>query len=133
MQSKTLFQKLGILVSGLLLAIATVLVPASPAAAETFDVKMGADSGQLVFVPKDLTVSPGDTVNFVLNKLAPHNVVFDKTPSGVDAESLSQKSLMFAPGETATVNIPADAPSGTYSYYCTPHRGAGMVGNIIVQ
>ncbi|MGB3615130.1 MAG: plastocyanin [Elainellaceae cyanobacterium] len=133
MQSKTLFQKLGILVSVLLVAIATVLVPASPAAAETYEIKMGADNGQLAFVPNELTVSPGDTVNFVLNKLAPHNVVFDKTPAGVDSASLSAKNLLFAPGESATVSIPADAPSGTYSFYCTPHRGAGMVGKLNVQ
>ncbi|NJR65870.1 MAG: plastocyanin, partial [Leptolyngbyaceae cyanobacterium CRU_2_3] len=25
-----------------------------------------------------------------------------------------------------------DTP-GTYSYYCAPHRGAGMVGKITVQ
>lgn len=133
MQSKTLFQKLGILASVLLMAIAVVLVPASPAAAETYEVKMGADSGQLAFVPSSLTVSPGDSVKFVMNKLAPHNVVFDKTPAGVDAASLSMKNLMFAPGESNTVQIPADAPAGTYSYYCTPHRGAGMVGKLVVE
>ncbi len=133
MQFAKLFQKLGLLVSVLLVAIATVLVPASPAAAETFEVKMGADSGQLKFVPSELAVSPGDTVNFVMNKLAPHNVIFDKTPSGINADSLSAKNLMFAPGESATVDFPADAPTGTYSYYCTPHRGAGMAGQITVQ
>ncbi|MGF1534919.1 MAG: plastocyanin [Elainellaceae cyanobacterium] len=119
--------------SVLLVAIATILVPASPAAAETYEVKMGADSGQLRFVPNDLTISPGDTVNFVMNKLAPHNVVFDKTPGGISADSLSAKNLMFAPGETATVSFPGDAPTGEYSFYCTPHRGAGMNGKITVQ
>lgn len=133
MQSRTLFQKLGILASVLMMAIATIFIPASPAAAENYQVKMGADSGQLKFVPSELTVSPGDKVDFVLNKLAPHNVVFDKTPGGISADALSAKNLMFAPGETATVSFPADAPTGTYSYYCTPHRGAGMVGKITVQ
>ncbi|MEM9504819.1 MAG: plastocyanin/azurin family copper-binding protein, partial [Cyanobacteria bacterium P01_E01_bin.43] len=27
----------------------------------------------------------------------------------------------------------ADMPSGDYTYYCAPHRGAGMVGTITVE
>jgi plastocyanin len=127
-------RKLGLVLATVVLAIATFVVSASPATAATVQVKMGADNGLLQFVPSEVTVAPGDTVQFVMNKLGPHNVVFDKTPGGSDlAKSLSYDQLMFAPGETADITIPSDAPTGTYTYYCTPHRGAGMVGKINVQ
>ena len=104
--------------------------------AETYTVKMGSDKGMLVFEPAKLTISPGDTVKFVNNKLPPHNVVFDvaKIPGGSKelAQSLSKKKLLFAPGETSEVRFPADAPEGVYVYYCDAHRGAGQVGHIIV-
>ena len=129
-----LSQKIGLILSTVLLAIATFAISAAPASASTVEVKMGAASGLLQFVPSEVTVSPGDTVKFVMNKLGPHNVVFDQTPGGADlAKSLSYDKLLFAPGESANVDIPSDAPTGTYSYYCTPHRGAGMAGKIIVQ
>ncbi|MGB3493737.1 MAG: plastocyanin [Elainellaceae cyanobacterium] len=129
-----LSQKIGLILSTVLLAIATFAISATPAFASTVEVKMGADSGMLQFVPSEVTVSPGDTVKFVMNKLGPHNVVFDKTPGDADlAKSLSANGLLFAPGESVDVAIPSDAPTGTYSYYCTPHRGAGMAGKIVVQ
>lgn len=134
MSTAKLSRKFGLILSTILLAIATFAVSAAPAFASTVEVKMGADSGLLQFVPSKVTVSPGDTVKFVMNKLGPHNVVFDKTPGGADlAKSLSAEQLLFAPGESVDVTIPSDAPTGTYSYYCTPHRGAGMVGEIVVQ
>ncbi|MEM7770306.1 MAG: plastocyanin [Cyanobacteria bacterium P01_E01_bin.6] len=127
-------KKLGLVLATVVLAIATFVISASPATAATVEVKMGADNGLLQFVPSDVTVSPGDTVKFVMNKLGPHNVIFDKTPGSADlAKSLSADQLMFAPGETVDITIPGDAPAGLYSYYCTPHRGAGMVGKITVQ
>lgn len=113
-----------------LLAVAAVLclgsffVATAPAAAQTVSVKMGADNGMLAFEPATLEIKAGDTVQWVNNKLAPHNMVIEGKPE------LSHKDLAFAPGETfeATFTEP-----GTYSYYCEPHRGAGMVGKIVVQ
>lgn len=130
-------RRLGVLLSTILLVVASFALSASPAAAESYTVKMGADSGQLQFVPAKLTVKPGDSVKWEMNKLAPHNAVFDA--SGVPnkdkalAKSLSKEKLMFAPGESAEITIPADAPTGEYTYYCQPHRGAGMVGKIVVE
>jgi plastocyanin len=110
---------------------------ASAAGGETYEVKMGSDTGQLKYVPEKLTVHPGDSVKFVMNKLAPHNVVFDSNgiPNGDKAlaSSLSKNKLLSGPGQTHTVTFPEDAPKGEYSYYCQPHRGAGMSGKIIVE
>jgi plastocyanin len=61
----------------------------------------------------------------VNNKLAPHNVVFEGA-----AASKSHKGLLFAPQESFEITF--DEP-GEYNYYCEPHRGAGMVGKVIVE
>ncbi len=130
-------RKLALLLSTLLLIVTSFALSASPAAAESYTVKMGSDTGQLKFVPDTLTVKPGDTIKWEMNKLAPHNAVFEAagvpSKSADLAKSLSKDKLMFSPGESAETKIPADAPAGTYSYYCQPHRGAGMVGKIVVD
>jgi plastocyanin len=119
-----------------LLVIGSFALSASPAAAESFTVKMGGDNGMLVFQPASLTVQPGDTVNFVINKVPPHNVMFDvKAIPGGDkalAKALSHPALEMTPGQALEVVIPKDAPAGDYSFFCAPHRSAGMVGKLTV-
>ncbi|HEY9620193.1 MAG TPA: plastocyanin [Crinalium sp.] len=121
----------------LVLVVGSFFLAVSPASADTVTVKMGADSGMLVFDPANVTVHPGDTVKWVNNKLPPHNIMFDdKTIPGGEkalASKLSHDQLMFSPGETYEVTFSADLPAGTYTYYCAPHRGAGMVGKITVE
>ncbi|HEY9636866.1 MAG TPA: plastocyanin [Coleofasciculaceae cyanobacterium] len=130
-------RRLGLLLSAILLVVASFALSASPAAAETYTVKMGTDKGLLQFEPSSLTIKPGDTVKWVMNKVPPHNAVFDDTkfPGGdkAFAKKLSHEKLTFSPGESFEASFPADAEPGTYSYYCQPHRGAGMVGKIIVE
>merc|ERR1719361_743122 len=65
-------------------------------AAETKMVKMGSDSGQLIFVPDEITICKGDTVTWVNNKGGPHNVVFDEeaVPDGVKVEAISMDGLL---------------------------------------
>lgn len=120
----SLSRRFAVVLSVTLLAIASLVFFASPATAATYEVKMGADNGQLAFSPNTLTVKTGDTVKFINNKLPPHNVVFE------GHEELSHKQLLFSPGETFDVTFPE---SGKYSFYCEPHRGAGMVGTITVE
>merc|ERR1719263_1321883 len=84
-------------------ATATALaatVAVSPALAGP-TVKLGSDSGQLVFEPADITVKKGDSVTWVNNKAYPHNVVFDDeaVPDGVDASSLSTDGNMNDEGQ----------------------------------
>ncbi|OKH20056.1 plastocyanin [[Limnothrix rosea] IAM M-220] len=118
-------------------AVACIFGLFSPTAlAEDHIIKMGADNGMLAFQPAQLSVKAGDTITWVNNKVFPHNVVFDanSNPGGAElAESLSQPKLMMTPNQEYAITIPADAPAGDYSYYCQPHRGAGMVGKITVQ
>ncbi|MEC4817536.1 MAG: plastocyanin [Scytonema sp. PMC 1069.18] len=107
------------------------------ASADEYTVKLGSDKGMLVFEPSKLTVKPGDTIKWKNNKVPPHNVVFDpaKNPTKDKslAKSLSHKQLLMSPGQDYTTQIPADAPAGDYTFYCEPHRGAGMVGKLTVQ
>lgn len=118
-----------------MLMASSFFLSASPAAAETYTVKMGTPKG-LVFDPAVVTIKPGDTVKWQVGSLPPHNVVFDdtKAPSAGKelAGKLSHKGLEGA-GKSFEVTFPEDTPPGDYSYFCLPHRGAGMVGKVVVQ
>ena len=107
--------------------IALILVMAlgvSTAQAKTVEVKLGTDAGMLAFEPNNVSISAGDTVKFVNNKLAPHNAVFEGN------DQLSHPDLAFAPGESWERTF---TDAGTYDFYCEPHRGAGMVGTVTVK
>ncbi len=131
------WRRLSLAVLTIVLVVSSFAVFTPSAAAETYQVKLGSDKGMLAFQPKKLTVKPGDTVEWVNNKVPPHNVVFDptKNPAGSKelAASLSHKKQLMNPGQKVTTTFPADAPAGDYTFYCEPHRGAGMVGTITVE
>jgi len=118
--------------AGLAAGLALSQVNAPGFAAATKAVKMGSDAGQLVFVPDEVTVCKGDSVTWTNNKGGPHNVVFDEeaVPAGVDAEKISMEDQLGDEGATFTQKFDT---AGTYAYYCQPHRGAGMNGNVIVE
>lgn len=107
------------------LVVGSFLINVSPASAGTATVKMGTDSGMLAFEPSTVTIKAGDTVKWVNNKLPPHNIVFEGS-----AANKSHQQLLFSPGESYEATF--DDP-GTYSYYCAPHRGAGMAGKVVVE
>ena len=118
--------------SGAIAGLVAVGLMAAPAVANAADVKLGSDSGQLVFVPDEIKVKVGDSVTWTGNKGLPHNVVFDEenVPDGVDAEALSHADNVGDEGEKVTTKF---TKAGTYGYYCEPHRGAGMNGTVIVK
>ena len=99
-------------------------ISVSAAQAATVEVKLGTDAGMLAFEPSTLSISAGDTVKFVNNKLAPHNAVFE------GHDELSHPDLAFAPGESWEETF---STAGSYDFYCEPHRGAGMVGTVVVK
>ena len=87
------------------------------------EVTMGS-GGNLVFEPSDVTITAGDTITFVNEALPPHNIIVEGRPD------LSRESLLFSPGETQEVKF---VDEGDYTFFCGPHKGAGMVGTIHVQ
>jgi len=112
--------------------VAGAAVAAPAFAAETKEVKMGADSGLLVFEPAKISICKGDSVKWINNKAGPHNVVFDEDniPAGVDQEKISMVDEQLGePGESFTMKFDT---AGTYGYYCEPHRGAGMQASMTV-
>jgi plastocyanin len=117
-------KKLTLLLSAALLIVTSFFFNVNSASAATVEVKMGSDGGMLQFVPNTVTVKAGDTVKWVNNKMSPHNVVFN-----VDSVK-SHKQLVFSPGESYETTF---KDPGEYAYYCEPHRGAGMVGKVVVE
>jgi plastocyanin len=92
-------RRLSLAVLTVLLVVSSFAVFTPSAAAETYTVKLGNDKGLLVFEPSKLTIKPGDTVEFLNNKVPPHNVVFDgglnPAKSADLAKSLSHKQLLI--------------------------------------
>jgi len=87
------------------------------------DVQMGAN-GNLVFEPAEVSIAAGESVHFVNNMLPPHNVVVEDHPE------LSHEGLAFAPGESFDIAFP---DAGDYTFWCAPHKGAGMIGTVHVS
>ncbi|KAM7514028.1 hypothetical protein LguiA_003611 [Lonicera macranthoides] len=101
--------------------------------AMAIEILLGGDDGSLAFVPGSFSVPAGEKIVFKNNAGFPHNVVFDEdeVPAGVDASkiSMSEENLLNSAGETYSVTL---TEKGTYSFYCSPHQGAGMVGKVTV-
>ena len=104
-----------------LFAFLAVMFLALPAWA--VDVTMGS-GGNLVFEPSEISISAGDTVHFVNGMLPPHNVIVEDHPE------LSHEGLLFAPGESFDVTF---TDAGDYTFWCAPHKGAGMIGQAHVS
>lgn len=101
-------------------ALCTFLIPNAPPPTHTHQ------------QPSTVTIKAGETVTWVNNAGFPHNIVFDEdeVPAGVNAEAISREDYLNAPGEKHSAKFDT---AGSYSYYCEPHQGAGMVGKVIVQ
>ncbi|KAJ8762242.1 hypothetical protein K2173_007398 [Erythroxylum novogranatense] len=102
--------------------------------AMAIEILLGGDDGSLAFVPSNFSVPSGEKIVFKNNAGFPHNVIFDEdeVPSGVDVSkiSMSDEDLLNAPGETYAITL---TEKGDYTFYCSPHQGAGMVGKVTVN
>jgi plastocyanin len=86
--------------------------------------------GSLVFEPAELTIAPGTTVKFVWES-DNHNVVPESQPDGANWQGTEG-----APSKTYNTGYEYSytfETTGTYEYFCQPHKTAGMVGTITVQ
>lgn len=95
------------------------------------------------FLPRQLRIQVGDTVEFLNGQGGPHNVAFwpDSLPADArvplaaalpDSIAPLVGSLLFEPEQTWTMSF-AGVPAGRYPYYCLPHLAGGMVGEILVS
>jgi len=124
---------------------ATPAAQSSGAAAQgaVVRVRMSQDGARFIFQPANFTVKQGDIVEFVNVSGGPHNVEFEKAkiPAGAEAVlnanmtnrlGTVQGPMMMTPNQTYRVSF-ANAPVGTYDYFCLPHKAMGMKGVITVQ
>jgi plastocyanin len=95
-----------VLPAALLLAIA-----AAPARAAEYDIAIGPGNQ---YRPAELTVAPGDTVNWAAN--ATHPLVFDGEA-----------------GEYTTPTTRTLTAAGTVAFHCRVHGGSGMTGVVTVS
>jgi plastocyanin len=116
-----LYKKVALNQMKFFLALLTTIFLAAPAWA--VDVQMGSN-GNLIFDPADVTISVGESVHFVNNMLPPHNVIVEDHPE------ISHEGLAMLPGEDFEI---AFSEAGDYTYWCAPHKGAGMIGTIHVE
>ncbi len=97
----------------------------------------------LEFVPADITIEPGDTIEWVNVGSVGHTVTAYR--DGIPEEAEYFASGDFDSEDAARSNASAgDIPGGesyshtfdivgTYDYFCIPHEGAGMVGSVSVE
>ncbi len=78
---------------------------------------------KMVFYPDIVQVNPGDTIRF-LSTMRGHNVELDDNMMPEGAETWKSRI-----NEDFEITLDVE---GTYGFYCTPHRSAGMVGLILV-
>lgn len=106
-------------------ALAALLISASPAAAETFEVRMlnRGEAGPMVYEPDFLRISPGDSVKFIAATTG-HNAasIEGMAPEGAEP---------FKGQINEEIEITPTVP-GLYGVKCSPHYAMGMVMLIAV-
>lgn len=92
-------------------------------------VVVGPD-GKNVFDPESVTVSVGDTVTWTWDSDT-HNVVVESQPEGANWGGTSGGATeTYDQGHEYSHTFDT---AGTYEYYCNPHRGLGMEGEVVVE
>jgi plastocyanin len=88
------------------------------------------------FEPENVTVSPGDTVVWINVGDLPHTSTDMPGTAGIDehnvlpAEAPPWDSGQLEPGERFTLVFTVE---GDYTYVCTIHEVAGMIGRLTVR
>lgn len=88
----------------------------------TIDVGPGA---QFEFDPDTVEVAVGESVEWVWQSNN-HTVTPESIPEGAEWEGEPERH------DSGYTYRHTFETAGTYEYYCEPHRGAGMVGSVIV-
>ena len=105
------------------LIICLSLLIVSPAIASDVTVEMlnkDADGNRMVYSQEIVEIAAGSTVKWVPTDKG-HNVEIIASPNGMKFKSKN--------GKEASVTF--ETP-GIYYYWCTPHKGMGMIGLVVV-
>ncbi|MCW2923790.1 MAG: hypothetical protein JWM98_1194 [Thermoleophilia bacterium] len=86
--------------------------------------KLGVKGNELKFDKDQLTAPAGKvTLQFTNSSSIPHNVAIEMDGDDSEGELVTN-------GDVSEVTV--DLEPGTYTYYCTPHKSAGMTGTLKV-
>ena len=83
------------------------------------------------FEPANVTAKKGDTVRFITDGKAPHNVDFAAAENVGKSNLPAASQYLTAPNQTFDLVVGMDA--GTYNFQCDPHAAMGMKGVLTVQ
>ena len=115
-------------------AEAPVTPPAAPAASgDVVEVRMltSADGATGTFEPANVTVKKGQTIRFVTDGKAAHNVSFPPAENAGKSNLPPPSQYVTAAG--TSVDVVANMDAGTYNFQCDPHATMGMKGVLTVQ
>ena len=114
----------------------------TPITGKVHEVKMRGDGTGYRFEPRTIRARPGDGIKFIMHSLGPHNIVFDS--AAVPADQRGQlfanmpnsqagiSPMLLAEAEVWELSLGGLKP-GRYPFFCSPHLGANMSGEIIIQ
>lgn len=104
----------------LVLVLFTVTANASEVTIEMLN--KDADGNRMVYSEEIARIDVGDSITWIPSDKG-HNVEFIAGPDGADLPKKSKNSK--------EVYITFEVP-GIYYYWCTPHKGMGMIGLVVV-
>lgn len=93
------------------------------------------DMGLISYVPKTITLRPGDTVEWRNTSVLTHTVTDDpRLADHPEDYSLPSGAALFSSGNIhpGQVFMHKFTTPGTYHYFCTHHDNYGMTGTVIV-
>ena len=105
------------------LALAAAVLMSAPAFAADMTIEMlnkDAHGNKMVYSEEIANVDVGDTITWVPTDKG-HNVEMIASPNDMKLKSKNGKE----------VQVTFDVP-GIYYYWCTPHKGMGMIGLVVV-
>ena len=105
------------------LALVVAMLMSAPALAADMTIEMlnkDADGNKMVYSEEIARVDVGDTITWVPTTKG-HNVEMIASPNDMKLKSKNGKE----------VQVTFDTP-GIYYYLCTPHKGMGMIGLVVV-
>lgn len=107
------------------MAVFSLIFVSSTTYAETITIDMlnkRDDGAKMVYSQDIARVAVGDTIIWMPTSKG-HNVEFRSGPDGVNLPKKSKNNK--------EVSMTFDVP-GIYYYWCTPHKGMGMIGLVVV-
>lgn len=106
---------------------------AAPASGNVVEVHMTTTQNGAAgeFQPSTITAKKGDTIRFIADGKAAHNVSFPPAENAGKSNLPPASPYLTTPGQTYEVVVNMDA--GEYNFQCDPHAAMGMKGKLTVQ